>query len=296
MLLNVAESGHSCSRRRRWRAPSPGSALGAPARHGRAALVSCRRSLGLIHTGRSWTAHLPRRSLSSSQASRLGRPPGVASRWLRQPRSGTHSQGFRRLRGRWGRAGDGVGLRSLVVAIGPCDTVAIAWGRGFRLLKAAKMGSKGLRSLVIQLEDWSRERIASQAKLQPAVKEIGKLSWQRSELVAVERHSPEVAELADLRGQRGELIAVEPQSPEVGELADLRRQRGEPVAAEPQSPEVGELADLRRQRGEPVVPEKQVQEAGELADLRGSAVSRLPSSHRSRRLGSWMTSGGSAVS
>ena len=33
-------------------------------------------------------------SLSSSQAPRLGRPVGVASRWLRQPRPGTHSQGL----------------------------------------------------------------------------------------------------------------------------------------------------------------------------------------------------------
>ena len=36
--------------RRRWRAPSPGSALGAPARHGQAALVSWRRSIRLIQT------------------------------------------------------------------------------------------------------------------------------------------------------------------------------------------------------------------------------------------------------
>ena len=32
---------------------------------------------------------------SDAQAPLLGRPPGVASRWLRQPRPGTHSQGFR---------------------------------------------------------------------------------------------------------------------------------------------------------------------------------------------------------
>jgi hypothetical protein len=36
--------------RRRWRAPSPGSALGAPARHGRAALVSWAQINPLIQT------------------------------------------------------------------------------------------------------------------------------------------------------------------------------------------------------------------------------------------------------
>jgi hypothetical protein len=37
---------------------------------------------------------LPRSRLSSSRPPRLGRPLGVASRWLRQPRPGTHSPGF----------------------------------------------------------------------------------------------------------------------------------------------------------------------------------------------------------
>jgi hypothetical protein len=36
---------------------------------------------------------LPQLPLSSSRASRLGRPTDVASRWLRQPRPGTPSQG-----------------------------------------------------------------------------------------------------------------------------------------------------------------------------------------------------------
>ncbi len=58
----------------------------------------------LIDTGGP-VGHLPRLPLSSSQAPRLGRPPGVASRWLRQPRPGTHSQGFRAGEEDGGRAG-----------------------------------------------------------------------------------------------------------------------------------------------------------------------------------------------
>jgi hypothetical protein len=50
--------------------------------------------------------HLPRLLLSSSQAPRLGRPAGVASRWLRQPRPATHSQGF----GAYEEDGRGAGL------------------------------------------------------------------------------------------------------------------------------------------------------------------------------------------
>lgn len=48
------------------------------------------------------------------------------------------------------------------------------------------MGSKGLRSLAIQLKNSPWERIASQAKVQPAAKEISKLPWQCGEPVAVE--------------------------------------------------------------------------------------------------------------
>ena len=80
-----------------------------------------------------------------------------------------------------------------------------------RSLKATKIGSKGLRSLVIQLKDRPLERIASQIKLQPATEQIGNLPWQRGEPIAVEPQYPEAGELGDLGGQRGELIAVEPQ-------------------------------------------------------------------------------------
>ena len=81
--------------RRRWRAPSPGSALGAPARHGRADTgqqpqINSAHSQAASATG----GHFPRLPLSSSQAPPLGRPTGVATRWLRQPRPGTCSQGF----------------------------------------------------------------------------------------------------------------------------------------------------------------------------------------------------------
>jgi hypothetical protein len=77
--------------------------------------------------------------------------------------------------------------------------------------------------LAIELKNGILERIAGQAKLEPAAEEIGKLPRQRGEPVAVERQPPEVGELADFRGQRGELVAVEPQRFEVGELADVRR-------------------------------------------------------------------------
>jgi len=65
----------------------------------RSARARRRRQLAREHPAHSPTGvlqmtHLPRPPLSSSQAPRLGRPAGVASRWLRQPRPGTHSQGF----------------------------------------------------------------------------------------------------------------------------------------------------------------------------------------------------------
>ena len=62
-----------------------------------------------LGTRRCCWVHLPRLPLSSSQAPRLGRPPGVASRWLRQPRPGTHSQGFRAYQEDGRRAGHGIG-------------------------------------------------------------------------------------------------------------------------------------------------------------------------------------------
>ena len=147
-----------------------------------------------------------------------------------------------------GSIGHGVTLRARVVAItrasrsagSRSDLDRTVKRDDLRSLKATKVGSKGLRSLAIQLKDRPRERIASQAKLQPATKEIGNLPWQCGEPVAVEPQFPEVGELADLRGQGGELVAAEPQPPEVGELGDLGRQRGELVAVEPQVPEVGE--------------------------------------------------------
>jgi hypothetical protein len=73
--------------------PPPGSALGAPARHGHAD-AGQQPKTGSFRHGQVARCHLPRLQLSNSQAPRLGRPPGVASRWLRQPRPGAHSQGF----------------------------------------------------------------------------------------------------------------------------------------------------------------------------------------------------------
>jgi hypothetical protein len=64
----------------------------ARARRHRTALADQPRSFR--HNQRCTGCHLPRLPLSSSQVPRLGCPPGVASRWLRQPRRGTHSQGF----------------------------------------------------------------------------------------------------------------------------------------------------------------------------------------------------------
>ena len=90
-----------------------------------------------------------------------------------------------------------------------------------RSLKATKIGSKGLRSLAIQLKNGPSERIASQAKIQPAVKEIGKLPWQCGEPVAVEPQVLQVGELAYLGRQGGELVAADQQPAEVGELGDL---------------------------------------------------------------------------
>ena len=82
-------------------------------------------------------------------------------------------------------------------------TIAIAGGI-LRSLKTTKIGSKGLRSLVIQLKERPLERIASQIKLQPATEQIGNLPWQRGEPIAVELQRPEAGELGDLGGQRGE--------------------------------------------------------------------------------------------
>ena len=125
--------------------------------------------------------------------------------------------------------------------------------------------------MAIQLKNSPWERIASQAKIQPAAKEIGKLPWQC-----------------------GEPVAVEPQVLQVSELADLGRQGGELVAAEQQPAEVGELGDLGRQGGELVAVERQVLQVSELAYLGGSAVSWLWWSLSVRRLVSWPISGGSA--
>jgi hypothetical protein len=75
--------------------PPPGSALGRPPGTGAPRTEISRRSTRFIQRAVSLpVGHLPRLPLSSSQAPRLGRPPGVAARWLRQPRRGTHSQGF----------------------------------------------------------------------------------------------------------------------------------------------------------------------------------------------------------
>ena len=68
----------------RWGRP-PGT--GAPCR---AAVTDQRAS---FESRQCWTAHLPRLLLSSSRSPRLGRPTGVALRWLRQPRPGAHSHG-----------------------------------------------------------------------------------------------------------------------------------------------------------------------------------------------------------
>ena len=86
-------------RRRRWRVRRRALRWGA-----RPARVRRRRTVAADQTGSFRTAasaargHLPRLPLSSSRAPRLGRPPGVASRWLRQPRPSLEtrhpSQGF----------------------------------------------------------------------------------------------------------------------------------------------------------------------------------------------------------
>ena len=73
--------------------PGPGYALGRPPGPGRANADSGHRLSRLIQT-RPGQAIFLGSPLSSSRAPRPGRPPGVATRWLRQPRPGTCSQGF----------------------------------------------------------------------------------------------------------------------------------------------------------------------------------------------------------
>jgi hypothetical protein len=87
--------------------PPPGSALRAPARHGRAATArNTLRSATLIcQTGRVVRAIFLGDLLANSRPPRLGRPPGIASRWLRQPRPGVPSPGvgaYEEVRS-WGR-------------------------------------------------------------------------------------------------------------------------------------------------------------------------------------------------
>jgi hypothetical protein len=74
-----------------------GPCAAAPARRGRAHVgqtAAANQTWLIQSTGECCTEAvflgLP---LSSSRAPRLGRPPGVAARWLRQPRPGTHSHG-----------------------------------------------------------------------------------------------------------------------------------------------------------------------------------------------------------
>ena len=154
-------------------------------------------------------------------------------------------------------------------------TIAIAGGI-LRSLKTTKIGSKGLRSLVIQLKERPLERIASQIKLQPATEQIGNLPWQRGEPIAVELQRPEAGELGDLGGQRGEPVAFEHQPPEAGELADLGGQRGEPVGAEHQVPEVTAAASSWRRRS--VAPAPPISRPGQAAS---PGRSRPPAHHRS---------------
>lgn len=75
--------------------------------------------------GHNWchASSLPRLPLSSSRTPRLGRPPGVASRWLCQPRPGTRSQGPSAYQEDGGRAGS---LRTL----SPCPGHRAANQRG----------------------------------------------------------------------------------------------------------------------------------------------------------------------
>ena len=75
--------------------------------------------------------------------------------------------------------------------------------------------------MAIQLKNSPWERIASQAKIQPAAKEIGKFPWQCGEPVAAEPQVLQAGELAYLGRQCGELVAAEQQPAEVGELAYL---------------------------------------------------------------------------
>ena len=124
-------------------------------------------------------------------------------------------------------------------------TIAIAGGI-LRSLKTTKIGSKGLRSLVIQLKERPLERIASQIKLQPATEQIGNLPWQRGEPIAVELQRPEAGELGDLGGQRGEPVGAEHQVPEVTAAASSWRRRS--VAPAPPISRPGEAASPGRSR------------------------------------------------
>jgi hypothetical protein len=105
-------------------APATGLCVERPARRERAALARCRRSIQLNQKRTVCRASFPRLPLSCSQAPRLGRPSGVASRWLRQPRPGIHSQGFRAYKEDGGRAGNGIGRAPPAHAAIPGDRPA----------------------------------------------------------------------------------------------------------------------------------------------------------------------------
>ena len=66
----------------------------ADARRGRTLAASADQDRSHDTHANTAQGRLPRHPLSSSRPPRLGRPAGVASRWLRQPRPGNHSQGF----------------------------------------------------------------------------------------------------------------------------------------------------------------------------------------------------------
>ena len=99
-------------------------------------------------------------------------------------------------------------------------TIAIAGGI-LRSLKTTKIGSKGLRSLVIQLKERPLERIASQIKLQPATEQIGNLPWQRGEPVGAEHQVPEVTAAASSWRRRS--VAPAPPISRPGQAASAGR-------------------------------------------------------------------------